>query len=324
MTSPKLTVIGLLAVAAIAVGACGNATVTPTPTAIPTPTPTPVVTAPPPTPAPTPTPTPAPTPHSFESMPADQLVVPGHLTVCSDLPHPPAGFFDAAGDPTGSDIEIGAEIAKRLGLKVAVQNTLANGMVAALAGHKCDVTISGQRITATLLKAIDMIPYFQTGEGFVVAKGNPSGIKTVYDLCNKSIGVIKGSVEDDHLNGRGIYTRAHGLIARCQAARLTALVDKPFTKDSDALAALAANKIAAYFVDLPAAGYAAIKQPDQFEFVSGLTLNPATEGIGLSRNAGEAYAAIRNALQSMIDDGTYLQILKKYGLEACAIASTTP
>ena len=32
-----------------------------------------------------------------------------------------------------------------------------------------------------------MIPYFQAGQAFLVAKGNPEGIKTVDDLCGKSV-----------------------------------------------------------------------------------------------------------------------------------------
>ena len=101
MTSPKFKAAGWLAAAAIAVGACGSATPTPSPTTAPTPTPVPVV-----TPKPTPTPTPAPTQIVVGSLKADQLVVPGHLTVCSDMPNPPEEYFGAEGEPTGSDIDI--------------------------------------------------------------------------------------------------------------------------------------------------------------------------------------------------------------------------
>ena len=101
MTSPKFRVVGLLAAAAIAIAACGNAVVTPTPspTVAPTPTqiPTPILT-PAPTPVPTPTPTPAPTQLIVATVPVDQLVAAGQLTVCSDLQRAPQAFLDAAGD----------------------------------------------------------------------------------------------------------------------------------------------------------------------------------------------------------------------------------
>jgi ABC-type amino acid transport substrate-binding protein len=34
------------------------------------------------------------------------------------------------------------------------------------------------------------------------------------------------------------------------------------------------------------------------------------------------YSAVRLALQSMIDDGTYVKILTKYGVESGAVTST--
>jgi len=319
MTSPKFKAAGWLAAAAIAVGACGSATPTPSPTTAPTPTPVPVV-----TPKPTPTPTPAPTQIVVGSLKADQLVVPGHLTVCSDMPNPPEEYFGAEGEPTGSDIDIAREIANRLGLQLAVQNTLAKTFASSLANNKCDIVISAQLLTTTALKAVDMIPYSQSGQAFMVAKGNPAAIKSVYDLCNKPIGVMKGSQELDHINGQGAYLHARGLIPRCLAARLAAISIKIFTRGSDALTALSTHKIAAYFTDLPGASYNVSRQPLQFEVASGLLLDQAVEGISLVKGRNEMYAAVRNALQSMMDDGTYLRILKKYGLEAAAITSTNP
>ena len=50
-----------------------------------------------------------------------------------------------------------------------------------------------------------MIPYFQAGQAFVVAKGNPDDIKTTDDLCGKAVGGENGTTEVDYLNGTGDY-----------------------------------------------------------------------------------------------------------------------
>ena len=107
MISVRTRAIAFLAVAALAASACSSTAATPAPT--PT-QPAASQTAAGPTATPAPTPVPLPT------IPTDQLVVSGKLTVCSDIPYPPQEFFDASGNPTGSDIDLGAEIAKRLGL----------------------------------------------------------------------------------------------------------------------------------------------------------------------------------------------------------------
>jgi polar amino acid transport system substrate-binding protein len=315
MISSRSRLASLAAAAAIIVGACSAAaTPTPAPTVAPTAAPSTVVT-------PAPTPTPAPTQAVVATVPADQLVVAGHLTVCSDIPYPPQEFFDEAGNPTGSDIEIGGEIAKRLGLKVAIENTVFDTIIAALKGDKCDIIISAQNITADRLKEVDMIPFFHAGQAFVVAKGNPDGIKTTDDLCGKSVGVENGTTEADHLNGTGDYKPADGLSAKCVAAGKGKIDTQAFSKDSDALLALQSGKVAAYFTDSPVAGYYTIQKPDLFELVNGLILDDVKEGISVSKDKAGLQAAVKAALQSMLDDGTYVKILTKYGLQDGAVTS---
>jgi len=317
MTSPRFRIAGLLAAAAIAVAACGNATVTPTPTHTPTPTPTPVV-----TPAPTPTPTPAPTQMIVASLPADQLVVARTLTVCSDLTNQPQAFSNVSGNPTGSDIDLANEIATRLGLRLSVQNVASAKSLAALAAKQCDISMSAQAITSTQLLKVDMIPYFQSGQTFLVAKGNPGAITWAYSLCKQTIAVTKGTIEASHLAGVAPYSAARGLIANCQAAHLQPIVVKTYAKDSDALAALTSGKVIAFFTNSPIAGYDVLMQPDQLDLIPGLVLDNATEGISVTRYSNEMYSAVRLALQSMIDDGTYVKILTKYGVESGAVTST--
>ena len=187
-----------------------TATPTPAPTATPAATGTPSGST-----APTATPAPA-SPTPMESVSADQLVLPGKLVICSDIPYPPQEFFDAQGNPVGSDIEIGQTIAQRLGLTPDIQNSVFDTIIAALQGGKCDIIISAQNITTDRVKQVDMIPYFQAGQSFVVAAGNPEGIKVQDDLCGKNIAAETGTTEVDYLNGTGDY-KGQGLSAACVA-----------------------------------------------------------------------------------------------------------
>ena len=324
MIPSRFRVVGLVAAAAVLAAACSSAGASPTPA--PTATPTPATTPTPAAATPTPvaTPTPAPT-IALATIPPDELVVASKLTVCSDLPYPPQEYFDANGDPIGADIEIGAEIAKRLGLKEAVENTVFDTIIAALQGNKCDIIISAMDIRPDRLAQLAMIPYFKSGQGFVVAKGNPDGIKATTDLCGKSVGVESGTSEYDHLNGTGSYKPADGLNNQCVAAGKGKIDIQPFAKDSDALLALQSGKVSAYFTDLPVAAYYVKQQPDQFELAP-LNLNPVTQGIAISKDASRAQlvAGVKAALDSMIADGSYLQILTKYNLQTGAVTSTNP
>jgi polar amino acid transport system substrate-binding protein len=264
---------------------------------------------------------PSPSPAPIATVPADQLILAGNLFVCSDIPYPPQEFFDEQGNPTGSDIDIGAEIAKRLGLQFHVENTVFNTIIPALTGNKCDIIISAQNITPDRLKQVDMIPFFQAGQSFVVAKGNPKAINTTDDLCGKAIASESGTTESDYIKGTGDY-KGKGLSMACTDKGKSPIDLKEFEKDSDALLALSAGQVDAYFADSPVAGYYTVKQPDQFQLSGVPPLQTAKEGISVAKDKTALRDAVKAALISMINDGTYVTILKKYGVETGAIQAS--
>jgi polar amino acid transport system substrate-binding protein len=274
-------------------------------------------------PAATPTPTAAPTP--AVSVPADALAQKGHLLICSDIPYPPQEFFDDSGNPTGLDIEIGAEIANRLGLKVQVVNSVFDTIIAAASSGKCDIIISAQNITADRQKQVSMIPYFQAGQSFVVAKGNPNKISGPLDICGQSVAAESGTTEVDHINGTGDY-QDKGLTQDCGKAGKKAPTAVITQKDSDALQQLQASKVVAYFTDAPVAAYYTVQHPDQFE-VAGKPIDPIAEGISIPCGQKDCTnapltplgTAVKAALKSMMADGAYAKILAKWNLSDSAV-----
>jgi polar amino acid transport system substrate-binding protein len=260
------------------------------------------------------------------TVPSDQLLFAGKLTICSDMPYPPQEYFDASGNPIGSDIEIGQEIGRRLGLTASVVNSVFDTIIPALTGGKCDVIISAQNINSDRLTQVDMIPFFEAGQAFLVQKGNPANIKTTEDLCGKKIAVESGTTMLDYLGATGDYLAA-GLPKVCSDAGKAAPDPQPYPKDSDAVAALQAGTADAYFSDLPVViGYAEA-QPDTFEAAPVPQIDPALEGISVAKSTDTAkphtaiYDATKTALLSMISDGSYMSILTKYKVQGGAITA---
>jgi polar amino acid transport system substrate-binding protein len=254
------------------------------------------------------------------SIAADQLITADRLTACIDIPYPPQEFFDEQGNPTGSDVDIATEIAHRLGLELTVNNTVFDTIIAALQGQKCDLIISAQNITTDRVKQVDMIPYFKAGQSFVVAKGNPKGINTTDDLCGKSIAAETGTTEVDYLEGTHDFN-GKGLTQACVGKSKPAITTKEFEKDSDALLALQAGQVDAYFADQPVATNYANTKPDSFELAPIPPLEPALEGISVLKDHKPLQVAVQAALTSMIADGTYTNILKKYQMDSGAITA---
>jgi polar amino acid transport system substrate-binding protein len=260
------------------------------------------------------------------TIPSDQLLFAGKLTVCSDLPYPPQEYFDADGNPIGSDIEIAQGIAARLGLQAEVVNSVFDTIIPALTGGKCDIILSAQNINPDRLSQVDMIPYFQAGQAFLVQKGNPANIQVAQDLCGKKVAVEAGTTMLDYLSATGTY-KGGGLPKICKDAGAADVQATPFQKDSDALAALQAGAADAYFSDLPVVIGYADAQPDQFEVAPVPQIEPALEGISVAKSTDPTvatspiYDGVKTALLAMLSDGSYQAILTKYQVEAGAITA---
>ncbi len=289
-----------------------------------------------PTVAATATTAPTAAPTAAVQVPADALVQKGKLLICTDFPYPPQEFFDEKGNPVGLDVDIGAEIAKRMGLTSQHVNSVFDTIIAAAKGGKCDIVISAQNITVDRQKQVSMIPYFQAGQSMVVAKGNPKNIKAPLDLCGQSAAAETGTTEADYLQGTGDYDPAKGtadLKGKGLTQQCTAAGKKPPTvvvtqKDSDALQQLQSGKVAVYFADSPVAAYYTVEHPDQFE-VTGQIVEPALEGISVPCGQDDCTnapltplgQAVKSALKAMVADGTYMKILAKWKLENSAISA---
>jgi polar amino acid transport system substrate-binding protein len=276
-------------------------------------------------PAPTPTASPTSGPAPVAQIPAENLVLPGKLLICSDIPYPPQEFYDENGNPAGVDIEIGQEIASRLGLEMQVVNSVFDTIIAAVTSGKCDIIISAMNITPDRNKQVSMIPYFEAGQSIVVAKGNPNQIKGPLDLCGLGAAAESGTTEAQYLQGSESY-QDHGLTQQCQAEGKDPPKVVITQKDTDALQQLQTGKVAAYFTDSPVAGYYVTQNPDLFEVV-GEIIDPIVEGIAVPCAAEDCTnaplspvgQAVETALKDMMADGTYQAILDRWNLSTSAV-----
>jgi polar amino acid transport system substrate-binding protein len=256
---------------------------------------------------------------------AGSLAQKNHLLICTDFPYPPQEMFDANGNPQGLDIDVGTEIAKRLGLQVQFVNSVFDTIIAAVNSGKCDIIISAQNITTDRQKQVSMIPYFEAGQSFVALKGNPQNINGPMDLCGKSAAAESGTTEADYLQGTGDYLD-NGITQQCTAAGKSPVTVVVTQKDTDALQQLQAGKVVIYSTDSPVAAYYTVQHPDLFQVV-GQVLEPIQEGISVPCGQADCTNAplslvgdaVKTALKAMMADGTYLKILTKWNLADSAV-----
>jgi polar amino acid transport system substrate-binding protein len=232
----------------------------------------------------------------------------GTLVFCSDITYPPEEFYEGT-KPVGSDIEIGTEIAQRMGVKAQFDNTGFDGIIPALLGKKCDAIISGMNDTPERAKQVAFIDYIKVGQSFMVKKGNPENITGVPSLAGKSASVEVGTTNKDYLDEQSKKLKAQG--------------KKPidvvtFPKDTDAANALKTGKVDAYFGDAPVVAYYIEKDPSSFTF-GGSPINPILVGIAIREGDTELQDAVKQAVDAMYADGAMAKILKKWQLTATAL-----
>src|SRR5437870_8432826 len=229
----------------------------------------------------------------------------GTLVFCSDITYPPEESYKAGTTtPEGSDIDIGSDIARRMGVKARFDNTGFDGIIAALLAKKCDAIISGMNNTPERLKQVAFVDYLKVGQSFMVKKGNPEHITGIASLAGKSASVETGTTNKDYLDQQSKLLQAQG--------------KKPikvvtFPKDTDAANALKTGKVDAYFGDSPPVAYYVETDPASFE-VGGNPINPISIGIALRKSDTQLQSAVLAGVAAMYSDGTIKQIVAKWKL----------
>jgi len=229
----------------------------------------------------------------------------GKLVFCSDITYPPEeSYKTGTTTPQGSDIDIGTDIAKRMGVTARFDNTGFDGIIAALLAKKCDAIISGMNDTPDRLKQVAFVDYLKVGQSFMVKKGNPENINGIASLAGKSASVETGTTNKDYLDQQSKKLQSEGK----QPIKVVT-----FPKDTDAANALKTGKVDAYFGDSPPVAYYVETDPSSFE-VGGNPINPISIGIALRKSDTQLQTGVLAAVAAMYSDGTMKQIVAKWKL----------
>jgi polar amino acid transport system substrate-binding protein len=231
----------------------------------------------------------------------------GTLLFCSDMTYPPEEFIEN-GKPKGSDIDIGNDVARRLGKKADFMNTGFDGIIAALLGKKCDAIISGMNNTPQRSKQVTFTNYIAVGQSFMVRKGNPLHVKRLSDLSGKTVSVEVGTTNKDFLEAES---------RKLEKAGKDKIDVVTFPKDTDAAAALATNKVDVYFGDSPVVAWYVGKNA-VFGF-AGTPVNAIPVGIATRKEDRALRGRIAKAIDAMYRDGTMKRILAKWKMSDFAL-----
>jgi polar amino acid transport system substrate-binding protein len=222
----------------------------------------------------------------------DTIKEAGVLRIAMSGAYPPFNFVNDQNEVVGFDPSIGTEIAKRMGLETEIVTTAWDGIIGGLLANKYDAVVGSMSITEERDEVVDFVGPYYTTKRAIFTKPD-SGITSIDQLADVEVGVTLGETHEEWARERGYNVRTYKglpeLLLELQNGRVDAIVN-------DSIAAILAMNENGY-------EYAMI---DDFE------TEVIGAGIAIREGNPELAAAMQEALDAMMEDGTYLEIANEW------------
>ncbi|AWB94699.1 ABC transporter substrate-binding protein [Agromyces badenianii] len=242
-----------------------------------------------------------------------EIIDKGSIDIAVDIPFPPMAMYDDANREIGFDPELARLLGQKLDIDVSLNKQAFDSVIPSLQAGNNDIIMSGMNDTPERQETLTFVDYTHGGFAILVPAGNPNGVTTQTDLCGKTVSVQKATVQ--------------GELLRAMDCGSTPVTVTELPSDLDAQTALRAGKSDAYVADAVVAEYVAATTDDgkAFDVVrdpeNPAGFDPVYSGIGILKADTELIDAIQQALQALIDEGAYQEVLERNNISAYAVES---
>ncbi len=129
----------------------------------------------------------------------------GKLVVGTSSGFPPYEFLDTSAKEqnvvTGIDVKLAEEVAKKLGVKLDVQDMTFQSLLSSIVTGKIDISISAINPTEERKKTVDFsINYLEGKQTLLVRKEDEGKYKSLADFTGKKIAVQKSTIQEKLAN----------------------------------------------------------------------------------------------------------------------------
>lgn len=234
----------------------------------------------------------------------------GTIVVGTDAAYPPNEYRDSDGEIVGWGVDLVEAIGAKLGLEVEWQVAGFDSLIPNVQGGRMDMGASSFTDNAEREEVVDFVNYYTAGSLWAAPVGAEVDPE---DACGHSVAVQQGTYQHtDELPARN---------EACIAAGKPEIEVLPFDTQASVTNAVVQGQAEAFSADSPVTLSAIDALSDKL-VESGEVFDVAPYGYALPKDS-ELTEAVRAAVQSLMDDGTYLEILSAAGVEAGAIEAAT-
>jgi polar amino acid transport system substrate-binding protein len=255
---------------------------------------------------------------SSKAIPQVEALVPanikskGTLTVAADATYAPNEFIAPDGHTViGMDADLAKALGQTMGLKVNMVNATFDTIIPGLASGKYDLGMSSFTDTKAREKTVDFVTYFIAGTSFYIKSGGPN-IGSLADLCGHTVAAEKGTTQQADATAQS---------GKCKSAGKPAVNVQVFNDQNQVNLALSSGRAQVAMADTPVAEYQVKKSGGTFKIVgSPISYGAAPYGIAIPKNSGMTKAVL-GGVMALMANGTYKQILTKWGVQSGAISN---
>lgn len=263
------------------------------------------------------TPTAAPVSSAARDLLPANIKSRGTVIVATESSYPPFVYAGPDGKSlVGVDIDLGDALGKILGVKFDWKVSDFSSLIPGVVAGRYDMSFDALYDTPDRRKQQDFLDYVKAGSGLFVPAGSNSHISGLNDtLCGHSIGVTLGTVE---------ASLAEDFAKKCTAnGKASSKVDN-FSTEEAMFLALTSGRDESILVSASVGNYTAKQSGDKFKQIGGLYgVAGSVQGMTFAKENPQLIKAIQAALQELMDNGQYAEIMKKYEMDSVALTEAT-
>jgi polar amino acid transport system substrate-binding protein len=239
----------------------------------------------------------------------------GKLVIATMPNYPPITFKDpATNELQGFDIDLGESIAKGLGVKAQWEEIAFVQMLPSLQTARVDMVLAGMSDTLVRQETADFVDYLKSGAQFYTSTALATEMKTPEDLCGKSVGASRSTNWPAQITGWSDLN--------CVAKGKPAITVVGTEGSSDARNQIKTGRLQGAAQGNETLPYNQKIEPDTYVAL-GEPFSESIAGIPFVKTDPELRDAVKAVLEKMHQDGTYDQLLAKYGLDANKLPAIT-
>lgn len=253
-------------------------------------------------------------PAGAQELPA-RIKEAGKIVIATMPNYPPITYKDpATNELQGFDIDLGEAIGKELGVKVEWQEIAFAQMLPSLQTGRVDLAMAGMSDKKARQETADFVDYMKSGAQFYTSKAMAEEIKTVDDLCGKSVGASRSTDWPAQI--------AAWSEKNCVAKGKPAISVTGTEGSADARTQIKSQRLQAAAQGNETLPYNQKLEPDTYVTI-GDAFSQSLAGIPVLKSEPQLRDAVKVALEKLQANGTYDALLDKYGLKANKLSPIT-